>query len=1223
MTHSRDEGPAPRGSSGPAEQDTQRLLDDQCSRWQRGERVVVEDYLARHPNLQADTERVLDLITNEVLLRRQAGETPHLDEYLQRFPHLATELRVQFEVEGAVERETLHPDNAPFRDTGHWQASPRPDLAEGVDVPGYEVLGVLGKGGMGVVYKARQHKLDRVVALKMLHSRLVAGPEPFPALLERLRSEALALGRLRHPDIVQIFDLGEHNGQPYLALEYVEGGSLGRKLAGNPQPPEQAAALLERLARAMHAAHQAGVLHRDLKPDNILLNSDGSPKISDFGLAKRIDAEVGQTATGMLLGTPSYMAPEQAEGKSKEVGVAADVYALGATLYEILTGRPPFRAGTVLDTLLQVKMDEPVPPRRHNPAVPCDLETICLKCLHKEPGKRYGSARELADDLGRCQRGEPIRARPAGWLERAGKWARRRPAGAALVGVSVLAVLGLVVLSGVALWQWQTAVTALENEHKALERAEGNLKLAREAVDGTFNVARDDPLFQGPRMEKARNLLLRKTLPFYKHFRVQSPDDRALQFEEANQWFRVGIIEQELRRTQDARQAFERARALFQALVKAHSDVPEYQNDLATTHNNLGILLTEQGKREEALVEYQQARDLQQKLVKAHPDLPEYQNVLARTHNNLGILLRELGKREQALVEYQQAHDLQQKLVKVHPDLPEYQNGVAGTHSNLGNLLRDLGKREEALVEYQQARDLQQKLVKAHPDVPEYQNGLASRHFNLGLLLHDLGKREEALVEYQQARDLAQKLVKAHPELPEYQNVLASTHINLGNLLAALGKREEALEQYQQARDLAQKLVKADPGLPLYQNGLALTHSNLGNLLRDLGKREEALVEYQQARDLQQKLVKAHPDLPKYQNGLARTHINLGVVLNVLGKREEALVEYQQARDLAQKLVKAHPELPLYQKDLALTHSHLGLLLSDLGKRDQALVEHQQARDLWQKLVKAHPNLPVYQDDLARTHNHLGLLLLALGKHEEALKQYSQALDLRQKLVKAHPDLPENRDGLARICFNRGALLTQMNRQREALVDLDEGLAQADRLRTLDPKNPMVGPFLLFGLPRRASLLTCLGRGRDADADWDLALQIAPLARRPGLRLQRADSRARAGDYLRSAVEADELAGAATVSAATHYNLACVHALNASAAGKDSRRPLPEREKRAEQYARAAVALLRRAATAGYFRDPKMIDHLDSDNDLLILRSRADYRVFRNTLKPAKPATPR
>jgi WD40 repeat protein len=343
-------------------------------------------------------------------------------------------------------------------------------------IPGYELLQELGRGGMGVVYKARHLALRRLVALKMI----LAGSYAGEAQLERFRVEAEAVARLQHPHIVQIHEIGEHDGLPYFSLEFCEGGSLRQRLHDRPLDPHEAARLLEKLARAADAAHRQEIVHRDLKPHNVLLTADGTPKIADFGLAKKLDAaETQQTTSGSVLGTPSYMAPEQARGDVRRIGPAADVYALGAILYECLTGRPPFRAATIPDTLLQVLHDEPVPPTRLQPKVPRDLETICLKCLHKEPQRRYASAAALAEDLCRFQAGEPIAARPIGRLERLVKWCRRRPAVASLL--TALAV-GTAAALTVIVAQYREVVAERDYSRKQEKEARDKKALADHAA---------------------------------------------------------------------------------------------------------------------------------------------------------------------------------------------------------------------------------------------------------------------------------------------------------------------------------------------------------------------------------------------------------------------------------------------------------------------------------------------------------------------------------------------------------------------------------------------------------------------------------------------------------------------------------------------------------------------------------------------------------------------
>lgn len=346
--------------------------------------------------------------------------------------------------------------------------------AGGTRFGNYEILERIGRGGMGAVYKARQLNLDRVVALKLLPLGAWSGPN----LVERFRSEAKAAAALQHPNIVAVHDVGEQDGQPFFTMDFVEGRTLAELVRDQPLPAKRAATYLQTIAAAVHYAHQQGVLHRDLKPSNILIDATDQPRITDFGLAKRLRGDSDLTLTGQVLGSPNFMSPEQAEGRSELVGPPSDVYSLGAVLYDLLTRQPPFQADTVTTLLKQVVEAEPVPPCSLNPNIPKDLETTCLKCLEKDPARRYPTAQALADDLGRFLRGEPVRARPVGAAAKAWKWCRRRPG---LAGVSVALILTIVAgLSGV-LWQLQQnrseKLAAQQNAYAA------DMNLAQVAVE--------------------------------------------------------------------------------------------------------------------------------------------------------------------------------------------------------------------------------------------------------------------------------------------------------------------------------------------------------------------------------------------------------------------------------------------------------------------------------------------------------------------------------------------------------------------------------------------------------------------------------------------------------------------------------------------------------------------------------------------------------------------
>ncbi len=907
---------------------------DLRERWRRGERVPVEDYLDKYVALRGDAAALADLIDVEVGLRREDGECPAAEEYQRRFPSLAALLARRFKdtdrppdnemlatIVGAMPRPTdPAPADPPTRfvegapsaaPTKAAPTRPASEHAQGPpqhpglpSVPGYRVLGVLGRGGMGVVYRAWQVAARRLVALKMIRSGAHAAPQE----LARFRTEAEAAARLRHPNIVQIYEVGEHDGLPFFSLEYVDGGSLAERLDGTPLAPARAAALVEALATAIHHAHTQGVVHRDLKPGNVLLAvascqlpvaSKGIgespsletsnwqlatvPKVTDFGLAKLLEGGRDQTHSEAVLGTPSYMAPEQAAGRTKDAGPPADVYALGAMLYELLVGRPPFKATTLADTLQQVIGEDPVPPRRLLGRLPRDLDTICLKCLQKEPEKRYASALALAEDLRRFQEHRPVQARPIGMGERAHKWARRHPTGAALVSVCAVALAAL--FAG----GWAFAVArgrAAEREAGLRQEAEANFRQAMQAVDEMLTGVGAVDLADVPQMGPVRERLLTKAQRFFDDFLRRRGDDPGVRFEAARAYGRRGDILALQGKDTPAEEAYDRALALLNEAPPGE----EARRELARNHHGLGALLRKLNRFGEARAAYQRALDLRRELRDEAPERVDFRQELAATYNLLGALLAtQPDGRPQAEEAYRQAQALQDQLALDDPREPEYRRDLARTLNNLGKLLRGGGERGLRAAEesYGQAIKHQRELIRLAPLVPRYRQDLARSLNNLGEVLERLKQPLVARPAYEEARRLLGDLVKEFPTFPEYQIDLATTHQNLGSLWTRADVYDEAEPPLQAAAALYRRLHEEHPKRPEYRLALGQLDCDLGLLLASTGRQQNAEAAYRRALALHEGLAKEFPQLPEYRGQLGVTLENLAWLLYRRGGFEE------------------------------------------------------------------------------------------------------------------------------------------------------------------------------------------------------------------------------------------------------------------------------------------------------------------------------------------------
>jgi serine/threonine-protein kinase len=805
----------------------------------------------------SEESRVQQLL-DEIL---DSERTP--EEVCADCPELLAEVRKRWKQIRIMEAELDAMFPTPRPDCGADTPAPWNPDAELPRIPGYHVEAVLGRGGMGIVYKAQHLRLNRPVALKMLLSGAYAGRLE----RERFLREAKAVAGLRHANLVQVYDLGEHDGRPYFTMEYVEGGSLAQKLLGTPQCVRYAAALMATLAEAVQVAHQGGVVHRDLKPANILLQrkpeipisnsqignpssasvspaslpasdcriSDFDAKIADFGLARHFDGETALTRSGARIGTPSYMAPEQALGKTHIIGPPVDIYALGALLYELLTGRPPFRGETAVETELQVVHHDPVPPSRLNPRVPRDLETICLKCLHKAPERRYATAAALAEDLHRFQRGESIAARRPGLLERSGKWVRRRPTAAALLGVTFLLTIALI---GGSLWlavhrgQLRQAVegdlrevTVLQQQARwtdargALQRAE-----ARLGADGLG----DESLRQ--RIDQARrDLALVIELDRIRLNRATSGDDLAYYKSRADRQYLSAFENSGLAKEQDP-----------PGVVAARINASAVRVALLAALDDWTVCVTDKSRRDWLLTI---ARE-------TDPDPLGWGDRIRdpATWDDLA-----------ALSELAEAVPVQGQSVSLLLGLGERLRAAGGDATGFLKRVQN-----DHPAEFWANIILGDALFNAAPfeATGYYRAALASRpdaavaYTALGDALRIQSRHNEAIGYYRQALQIDRNYARGHT--------------NLGNYLKDMGEMTEAIECFRTA-------LKIDPKY-------AWAHLGLANALSESGQVDEAIEHYQQ-------FLATGPTIPHIVNILRSDRVRRG-------RGEEVRLEWKKALDL-------------------------------------------------------------------------------------------------------------------------------------------------------------------------------------------------------------------------------------------------------------------------------------------------------------------------------------
>jgi eukaryotic-like serine/threonine-protein kinase len=797
----------------------EQLLGQQARDWMRGRSEPVSAYLAREPALAGDPEAKIELIHQEIIFRLRSGERPRLEDYLTEYPDLAKPVSEILQLHSAVSLPT--------------QVLPAPgtlmngDAANGTAanrslpiIPGYEIERVLGSGGMAVVYLARDLVLKRWVALKILHP----GAQDDLAHRERFEREAAAAAKCQHPNLVQIFEVGEQDGAYFLALEYVDGGTLAKAMAGAPQRPQAAATLVEKLARAIDHMHSRGVVHRDLKPANVMLTPKGEPKVTDFGLARLEDRSM-RTEVGTLLGTLAYMAPEQASAGAVEVGPPADIHALGAILYEALTGRPPYRSSTPEKTLQRLLFDDVARPSSLQPETPRDLEAICLKCLCKAPNHRYATAAELSEDLRRFLDGRPTLARPVTTLERAWRWCRRNPTLAAVsAAFATAAIIAVSVFLGLTHRHNLELRAEVKRTAAKAAAARRNYEAARSTIQSMLARLRDARFAGTPRIMEASGDQMEDALAFYNRAReADDAHDPAIRYDTAQAF---GLLSTVLAGRGNIRRAEDQVRQALALISGLRSEWPgntEYLELHTLCTHRLGIYLGALGHDDEGLAASLESVRLGEQLAHASPENVSHQDLVATCEDAYASRLCALNRPSEARDHYRRAIEIRESLdPSKNLDLRQRH---AETLMNDGRTLWQMGQSPQAQARFRQA----EKLILSIPAERRNVISLGQIYVNWSGTLFKSSRFDEAIAQANLGLAVLEPRVELEPNDAPARDVCLQLHGNRGLALSALGKHRESAREWERVIALAPKPVPIS-----YHAGLAVQLAQVGELARAL-----------------------------------------------------------------------------------------------------------------------------------------------------------------------------------------------------------------------------------------------------------------------------------------------------------------------------------------------------------------------------------------------------